>query len=241
MEDKIIEMEERIKREETTGQQLFGWFLIEVGIINALELVAKAMIRVLAKGNTLLIGAYEQYVGMIRISLVVLMLALCLSKLKKMFFHSPDTKKLVIIWGVILVPIQLINDVCVMLYTRMLELVQAVLLNSGIPEGPQTFALIYDMTHGFKYICMLIALLLGIIFTGQILEKKSLIVLGMVSALLFMVAFTIFRMQTVAIDSIVKFTIGINWTSTIFHLLTTMGLVGVGYIIVKTFKKGGTK
>lgn len=241
MEDKVIEMEERIKKEETTGQQLFGWFLIEVGIINVLELVAKAVIRVFAKGDTLLIGAYEQYVGMIRIALVILLLVVCLRNLKKMFFHSPDTKKLLILWGVILVPIQLINDVCVMLYTRMLELVQAVLLYSGIPEGPQTFALIYDMTHGFKYICMLVALLLGIIFTGQILEKKSLMVVGIVSALLFMVAFTIFRMQTVAIDSIVKFSIGINWTSTIFHLLTTIGMMGVGCIIVKTFRKGSTK
>lgn len=237
MNDKISEMEQRIENEERTCQQLLGSFIVGVAILNMAEIVIKLIIRFLYKGDTLRINTYEVFLGEIRLALVIVLFVIALTRMKRLFFHSPDTRKLLVLWGVILIPIQLINDVCVMLYTRMLELLQAVLLNSGIDSGGQIFAMIYDSTHGFKYICIFSAILLGIVMTAEILEKRKMIIVGVIFALMFMIAFTIFRMQTVTIDSLVTFEIGINWTSMIFHMLTTVGLFLIGLYIILTFKK----
>ena len=237
MEDKIAIIEDRIMKEEHTGQQLLGKFLIDVAMLNILELICKAVIRFIFKGQTMLISGYEAYLSMLRLLLVVIAFIYCIKRMNKLFFHSPDTKKLVVLWGVILIPIQLINDMTVMLYTRMLELLQHVLSESAIDGDGQIFAMIYDSTHGFKYICIFLAILLGIVMTGELLEKRKLLILCAVFAVMFMIAFTAFRMQTIEINTIATYEIGINWTSTIFHALTTFGLMFIGFYIYKEFKK----
>lgn len=238
--DKLEEMEVRVRNEENTSQQMLGMFLIQVAAINFGELLAKALIRIRLAGHPLIIGVYETYVGWIRLALVIVAMFMCIYRMKKLFFHHPDTRKLVVLWGVILIPIQIVNDLMVMLYTRMLEIVQHVLEQSGSDPAGQIFAMIYDSTHGFKYICIFLAILLGIIMTAEILEKRKLIIFSAAVGVLFILAFTLFKMQTISFDSAASFEIGINWTSTIFHLLTTFGLFMVGLYIRLVFRKETT-
>lgn len=225
----------QIEVQEKTGQQLLGNFLITVGILNIAEIAGKLLIRAIL-GDTMLAGAYEVYLGVARLILIIVAFVLCIKGLNKLRFHAATTKKLVVLWGVILIPIQLINDMMVMLYTRMLELLQHVLIDSGMDEGTQIFAMIYDMTHGFKYVCIFLAILLGIVMTGELLEKRKLFIMSIVFAVLFVIAFTFFRMQSITVDAVKTFTIGINWTSMIFHCLTTFGLLSIGLYIYFDFK-----
>lgn len=230
-------VEEPIDEEVRTCQELFGQFLISVSFINIFELVDKLVIRYIAHGDTLFIMSYERWVSIGRLALVIGAFAYCLSKMKKMYYHSPATKKLLTIWGIILIPIQLINDTCVMLYTRMLQLIQLVFITSDVDKDGKIFAMIYDMTHGFKYISLFLAILLGITMTGEILERRQLIVFSGIAAVLFMIAFSALRMGSVSIEAIREYDIGINWTSLIFHLINTAGLFFVGLYIIREFKK----
>jgi len=226
----------QVNIKERTCQQMLGIFLINVGILNALEIILKVVLRLIFPDNTLAISGYEVYIGIIRLIIVIILFINFMIKMKPYDTHSPHVRKLLVLWGVILIPIQLINDVCVMLYTRMLELIYQVFAASNADPDGKIFALVYDSTHGFKYICILLAILLGIVMTGEILEKRKLMLFSGVTAVMFLVAFALLRMDSLDINKFTTFEIGLNWASMVFHALNTIGLFSIGLYIVLTFK-----
>ena len=221
---------------ERTCQQTLGVFLVDVGLLNMLEIAFKLLMRYLIPNDTMLLGGYEVYIGSLRLLIVIALFIIYLVKVKPLETHSKNVRKMLVLWGVILIPIQMINDVCVMLYARMLELIQHVFIEGNVDPDGQIFAMIYDSTHGFKYICLFLAILLGIVMTGEILEKRKLMIVSLIAAILFLIAFALLRMDSVNINNITTFEVGLNWASLVFHTLNTIGLIGIGMYIYLIFK-----
>lgn len=235
VEKKVVSAQ--IEEEERICHKILGRFLISVSVMNFIEILAKLVLRYTAGDEMFLVMSYEATLGVSRLILVVSAFMYCLKNMKKMYFHSPAVRKLLVLWGVILIPVQVINDMVGMLYTRMLQLIQIAFLTSGTDTDGKMFAMIYDMTHGFKYVCLFLAILIGVVMTGEILDRKILILLSGLVAVLFMVAFTVLRMGSVSIDAMDTYEIGVNWTSMIFHVLNTVGLFSVGLYIDRVFGK----
>ncbi|MBO5998822.1 MAG: hypothetical protein J6P87_03960 [Lachnospiraceae bacterium] len=134
------------------------------------------------------------------------------------------------VWAVILIGVQIIYDVNAIIYRDMI-IDMAGLISTG--ETGAVFAEIYNDSHGFKYMGMAIAIMLGIYVTGVFLRDRVLKIAVLVTALGFISAFLFFGMQIIQISSI---QIGIVWTSVIFHLLETAGLFCMALYIRKHYK-----
>ena len=94
-------------------------------------------------------------------------------------------RRLLQIWAVILIGVEIVYDVTSTLYREfMLQLFSMELLTGGIFSGG--FAVLYNSTHGFKYLGMLIAILLGIMMTGIFLNDRPLKAVAGILTLLFL-------------------------------------------------------
>ncbi len=237
MDDIISVIEKRILSEENTSQQYLGMFLIGVSILNILEAIAKILFRFVFRTNPELTENAQAVISAVKLVAVAAVYVYCLYRMKKLYFHSPDVRKLLFIWGIILIPIQIIYDFSTVLYKRMLDMV-LIILNTNGPsvENDTIYAIFYNSTHGFKYMGMFLAILLGIVVTGEILEKNRLILICGILATVFMFAFSFVKMQTVSLD-ILPINIGINLTSMLFHSLTTLGLLILGIYILRKYTK----
>ncbi len=138
--------------------------------------------------------------------------------------------ELIELWGVILVGVRLVYDICSIVYRRfILDLTG---LSSSAGTGGQAFVAIYNNTHGFKYISILTALLLGIFITGIFLHDKLLKMVALFLISIFLLAFVLLGMHTVRIAG---YSVGIVWSSIIFHFTETIGLVGLGFYLRKKY------
>ena len=131
---------------------------------------------------------------------------------------SDTMAQLLQLWAVILVGAETIYLVSSAIYRMLVEELTQLFLN-GIPY--ESYISIYNMSHGFKYLEMLTAILLGVIMTGIFLGDNLLKAVAAVIAVVFLLAFGIMDMNTVALPGRV---VGIVWTSVIFHLTETLGL-----------------
>ncbi|MBR5361664.1 MAG: hypothetical protein IK123_12315 [Lachnospiraceae bacterium] len=129
-------------------------------------------------------------------------------------------RKLLRIWFSILVGAQLMYDISSSLYTYFLG-VLSLAVDNGSVDSSVRYAFIYNLTHGFKYQGMLVALLLGIIVTAIFLDDKVLKIIAYIIAVLFIISSTSIGMASVAI---MGDTIGIVWSSVIFHVMDSVGL-----------------
>ncbi|MBQ8955366.1 MAG: hypothetical protein IJ075_00170 [Lachnospiraceae bacterium] len=142
-------------------------------------------------------------------------------------------KRLLQIWAVILIGVEFIYDITSSLYREfMMQLFAIELLTGGLLNGG--FTVLYNSTHGFKYLGMLIAILLGIMMTGIFLNDRPLKIVAGVLTVLFLIAFAVFQMNTI---SIFGRSIGVVWTSVIFHATETIGLFTVA-IYMRTHYSG---
>ena len=134
---------------------------------------------------------------------------------------APEISKLLQIWAVIFVGSQLVYNVTSFIYRNFTGELTLMLAQGG-GAGGESFLSIYNQTHGFKYMAMLIAILIGVMMTGIFLGDGLLksLVIGIV--VLFLLAFSVFRMNTL---SIMGRDVGVVWTSVIFHLIETVGLI----------------
>ena len=89
MEDKISKLEKRILSEEKSSQQILGVFIIVSALLNIFEAVAKAVLRMKIPGQTELINTYQFYMAGVKLLLVVVLFAICLKRMTRLFFHSP--------------------------------------------------------------------------------------------------------------------------------------------------------
>ena len=130
-------------------------------------------------------------------------------------------KKLLRIWFAILVGAQFMYDVSAGLYSRFTGY-----LDTAIPGMSEStgmyYAFIYNLTHGFKYQGMLIALLLGIVVTAVFLNDRTLKLIAYVIAVLFIISSMGMEMAKLTIFGN---TLGIVWSSVIFHTIDTVGLL----------------
>ncbi|SFC22679.1 hypothetical protein [Butyrivibrio sp. YAB3001] len=141
-----------------------------------------------------------------------------------------DICKLMELWGVILIAVRMVYDICSMVYRRFVM----DLLDLGVTSesSNESFVTIYNNTHGFKYIGLLVAILIGVMMTGIFLNDRLLKVISMILMTFFIFSFVILGMRTVTIGG---YSVGIVWTSVIFHLVETVGLFVLGFYLRKKY------
>ena len=143
-----------------------------------------------------------------------------------------SVNRLLQLWAVIFIGAELIYDFTSIMYRRFIAmLMDALSANSGMSDG--TFVMLYNMTHGFKYMEILAAILLGVVMTGIFLNDKYLKISSLVILLLFLLSFGVLQMQTVYL---MGREIGIVWTSLIYHVTETLGLVILSLYLTKAYK-----
>ncbi|MCR4891729.1 MAG: hypothetical protein K5989_06085 [Lachnospiraceae bacterium] len=131
------------------------------------------------------------------------------------------------LWAVILIGAETVYNVSSMIYRNfVMELM-------SVTEADANFVSLYNLTHGFKYLEMLTAILLGVVVTGIFLKDILLKLVASLIALAFLLSFGIFRMQTV---SFLGREVGIVWTSVIFHLTELFGLLLFSIYLSRRYK-----
>ena len=139
--------------------------------------------------------------------------------------------KLLQLWACILIGARFIYYICSNVYRNFItELGKAIALENGLTSDK--FVSMYNNSHGFTYIGLLIAIQLGVITSGIFLNDRLLKLAPIVLMSFFLVSFVILGMQTVTIHG---YSIGIVWTSVIFHLVETIGLFTVGMYLRKHY------
>ena len=133
---------------------------------------------------------------------------------------AEDISKLMKIWAVILVGAQTAYYISSSLYRSFIIQLSELVDISNAPYD--YFVSIYNNTHGFKYLGMVIAILLGISITGIFLENNLLKVVSVVYAIVFLIAFMTLNMQSM---SILGHTVGIVWTSVLYHVIDQVGII----------------
>jgi hypothetical protein len=140
--------------------------------------------------------------------------------------------RLLQLWAVIFVGAELIYDFTSIMYRRFISILMDA-LSSGSALSDGTFVMLYNMTHGFKYLEILSAILLGVVITGIFLNDRFLKLFCLIILLVFLLAFGVLRMQTVYL---LGREIGIVWTSIIYHATETLGLIVFSYYLAKRYK-----
>ncbi len=143
-----------------------------------------------------------------------------------------SVNRLLQLWAVIFIGAELIYDFTSIMYRRFIGmLIDALSSGTGMSDG--TFVMLYNMTHGFKYLEILSAILLGVVMTGIFLSDRYLKIATVVILLLFLIAFGVLQMQTVYL---MGREIGIVWTSIIYHITETVGLVVLSRYLAKRYR-----
>ncbi len=141
-------------------------------------------------------------------------------------------RQLLEVWAFILIGVRIVYDIFTITYRRFVAGLSSQVDITNINEL-QTFSAIYNGSHSFKYIGMLIALVLGILITGVFLNDKYLKIAAICLTALFIFTATLVQIQTY---TIFNHEIAIVWSSVIFHLLQTVGLYGVGMYLKKFYR-----
>ena len=135
-------------------------------------------------------------------------------------------------WAAILIYIQIMSMVSNYQYKRFVaNLYEIIPMDSY--ENAVAFSGIYNSTHGFKYIGMFSALILGIFISAVFLKDRFLKFTVAAITGVFMLAFCIFQMVT--FNTEIKI-ISIVWTSVIYHGLETVGLIVFSFYLAKHYK-----
>ena len=127
------------------------------------------------------------------------------------------------VWAVIFIGMRMVQEVASILYRRFAGDLFA-LFTKGIVNKKRRLVSIYNTTHGFKYIAMMCAILLGVMVTAIILHDKWMKIASVIVAIIFLGSFAFLYMQKMQMFGQ---SIGIVWTSVIFHVIETVGLVAV--------------
>ena len=134
---------------------------------------------------------------------------------------AQEVSKLLQIWAVIFIGAQIVYEVSSSLYRGFVNDLFD-LLSVAVFQDASALLSIYNNTHGFKYLAMVISILIGVMMTGIFLDDRFLKGVAVGTAFLFLVCFALLQIHTV---SVLGRSIGIVWTSVIFHFLETAGLV----------------
>ena len=138
---------------------------------------------------------------------------------KRSTLTVPAVAQLLEMWAVILIGAEIIYTISTIIYRRFTA--QLLLMAMG---GSQyyTFMSVYNLSHGFKYLEMMTAILIGFFITAIFLKDTKIRVISVIVTIIFLIAFSIAQTNTVTLPGR---TVGIVWTSVIFHLTETVGLL----------------
>lgn len=143
-----------------------------------------------------------------------------------------SVNRLLQLWTAIFVGAELIYVFTSTMYRRFIGiLMDALSVGDGMTDG--TFVMLYNMTHGFKYVEILSAILLGVFMTAVFLSDRFLKIVAVMILGLFMLAFSALQMQTVYL---LGHEIGIVWTSIIYHATETLGLFLFSLYLSRKYK-----
>ena len=140
--------------------------------------------------------------------------------------------QLVEIWASIMVFTQIMSMVSNYEYKRFVNDLYAIIPMENYEESV-VFSQIYNSTHGFKYIGMFAALIIGIVTTAVFLKDRFLKVIAVIITVFFFLAFSLFQMIT--FDTQIKI-ISIVWTSVIYHGMETVGLLLFSIYLARHYK-----
>lgn len=143
-----------------------------------------------------------------------------------------SVNRLLQLWAVIFVGAELIYVFTSIMYRKFIGmLMDALSLGEGMTDG--TFIMLYNMTHGFKYLEILSAILLGVVMTGIFLNDRLLKLASTAILAVFLLSFAVLQMQTVYL---MGREVGIVWTSIIYHATETIGLFILSLYLTKKYK-----
>ena len=143
-----------------------------------------------------------------------------------------SVNRLLQLWAVIFVGAELIYVFTSIMYRKFIGmLMDALSLGEGMTDG--TFIMLYNMTHGFKYLEILSAILLGVVMTGIYLNDRLLKLASTAILAVFLLSFAVLQMQTVYL---MGREVGIVWTSIIYHATETIGLFLLSLYLTKKYK-----
>lgn len=145
--------------------------------------------------------------------------------------RAESINQLLQIWGMILAGVECIYYVSSLIYKQFTTELMKLMLG-GI-EYYTSFVSIYNLSHGFKYLEMFTAIVIGVMVTSIILHDNYLKIAAVLITIVFLTAFGIFQMQTIELPGR---QIGIVWTSVIYHLTETLGLFVLSVYLAKKYR-----
>ena len=143
-----------------------------------------------------------------------------------------DISNLLALWAVILLGVRFVYEITSVAYKNFISQ----LLGSVSADNTQaynTFVSMYNSSHGFKYVGMLIAITIGVATTGIFLKDRFLEGVAVVLMAAFLIAFLWVEQTTLVIGS---HAISVVWTSVIFHVIETGGLFVMSLYLMKRYR-----
>lgn len=141
-------------------------------------------------------------------------------------------EQLLKIWAAILIGVEIVYEITSVAYQNFIVRLTDMITITD-PEMYLAYVALYNSTHGFKYVGMLIAICIGIFTTGIFLKDKVLVGLSAFQIAFFLAAFLLIQSSTVVLPTR---TVGIVWTSVIFHVLQTIGLFVFAFYIRRKYR-----
>ncbi len=145
---------------------------------------------------------------------------------------AESINQLLEIWGIIMIFNQIISMVSSYQYKSFVEDLYEI-IPADTYENAVIFSGIYNSTHGFKYIGMVSAIVIGLFVSAVFLKDRFLKIVSLVITVFFLIAFSAFQMVT--FDTDIKI-ISIVWTSVIYHGLETFGLIIFSVYLTRHYK-----
>lgn len=136
------------------------------------------------------------------------------------------------IWAGILIGARLVYDTFAGVYRGFIADLSAV-FDLSDPGAMEAFQEIYNNTHAFKYLGMLVAIALGIFITGIFLNDRKLKAAAGGLTLLFILTSTALGIGTY---TVLNRDVAIVWSSVVFQLLQTFGLLGFSLYLRRNYR-----
>lgn len=142
------------------------------------------------------------------------------------------TEMLLKIWALIILGISMVYEITSVIYNAFIV---RLFLGVGIdsPDKVRLLTSIYNETHGFKYIGMVIAIFIGIVITAICLKDQMMMLISAEVIVAFLITFLLLGQSQMVIMS--KH-VGVVWTSVIFHAIQTFGLLSLGIYLKLKYK-----
>lgn len=145
--------------------------------------------------------------------------------------NSETIRNLLETWFVVFVGVQLMYEFFSGIYRQFVGRLYMT-LNDAQGAGGEMYNSLYNLSHSFKYQGMLIALLLGVIMTAIFLNDRILKMITVISAILYLLSAAGLEMSTI---SVMGKPVGIVWSSFIFHIIDTIGMVILALYLRKKY------